>query len=94
MAPTWREQGCSRPAYSVDVEALVGAAAQTTWRPDLKPNQKSAHIFRAHDNLSVRGSFFNAASALSASDLLPKACAPSTRTGGLERVNFAPLPLL
>lgn len=50
--------------------------------------------FRAQDNLAVRSSFFNAASALSASDLLGKTCTPSTRTGGLERVNFAPLPLL
>jgi hypothetical protein len=50
--------------------------------------------FQAQANLAVRLSFFNAASAFSASDLLANACAPSTRTGGLARVNFAPLPLL
>jgi hypothetical protein len=57
------------------------------------PSEIGAH-FRAQANFSARSSFFNAASALSASDLLAKACVPSTRTGGLERVNFAPLPLL
>jgi hypothetical protein len=57
------------------------------------PSEIGAHL-RAQANFSVRSSFFNAASALRASDLLAKACAPSTRTGGLERVNFAPLPLL
>jgi hypothetical protein len=50
--------------------------------------------FPAQANFSARLSFFNAASALSASDLLAKGCAPSTRTGGFERVNLAPLPLL
>ena len=57
------------------------------------PSEIGGH-FRAQANFFVRSSFFNPDSALSASDLLAKACAPSTRTGGLERVNFAPLPLL
>ena len=57
------------------------------------PSEIGGH-FRAQANFSVRSSFFSADSALSASGLLAKACAPSTRTGGLERVNFAPLPLL
>jgi hypothetical protein len=66
---------------------------QATWPPSRIPSEIGAH-FRAQANFSARSSFFNAASALSASDLLAKACVPSTRTGGLERVNFAPLPLL
>jgi len=49
---------------------------------------------RAQASFFRRLSCFNAASALSASDLLANACVPSTLTGGLERVNFAPLPLL
>src|SRR5712664_2347552 len=54
---------------------------QATWRRSGIPSEIGAH-FRAQANLSVRSSFFNAASALSASDLLAKACAAITRTGG------------
>jgi hypothetical protein len=43
---------------------------------DEPPSEVGAH-FRAQANFSVRSSFFNAASALSAADLLAKACVPS-----------------
>jgi hypothetical protein len=83
------------PELSVQILELCRERGRATIgdAPDLESHQKSGAHFRAQANFSVRSSFFNAASALSASDLLAKACVPSTRTGGLERVNFAPLPL-
>jgi hypothetical protein len=86
----WRD-GVADPLIAHDTQSSVfpGYVASSSG----VPAEAGAH-FRAQAHFCVRSSFFNAASALSASDLLAKASAPSTRTGGLERVNFAPLPLL
>ncbi|MDB6103067.1 MAG: hypothetical protein JWO52_3066 [Gammaproteobacteria bacterium] len=80
---------CARSPRDTQASVFSGSVAPRSGIP----SDIGAH-FRAQANFSVRSSFFTAASALSASDLLAKACAPSTRTGGLECVNFAPLPLL